>query len=50
MMMDTNKLFNDVVNSEKLQSVSTLEIVTVTGVLLELLEENNFYLVKEEFD
>lgn len=50
MMMDTNKLFKDVVNSEKLQSVSTLEIVTVTGVLLELLEENNFYLVKEEFD
>lgn len=50
MMMDTNKLFKDVVNSEKLQSISTLEIVTVTGVLLELLEENNFYLVKEEFD
>lgn len=50
MMMDTNQLFKDVVNSEKLQSVSTLEIVTVTSVLLELLEENNFYLVKEEFD
>lgn len=50
MMMDTNKLFRDVVNSEKLQSISTLEIVTVASILLELLEENDFYLIKEEYD
>ena len=50
MMMDTNKLFRDVVNSESLQNLSTLDVVTVMCTILELLDKNNFYLIKEEYD
>lgn len=49
-MMDTTKLFNDIVESENLKGVPTLTVVTVAFEVLSLLENNHFYLVKEEFD
>ena len=49
-MMDTNKLFNDIVESKNLKNISTLVVVTVALEVLSLLEKNHFYLVEEEFD
>lgn len=49
-MMDTNKLFNDIVESKNLKNISTLVVVTVALEVLSLLEKNRLYLVEEEFD
>lgn len=49
-MMDTDKLFNDIVESINLKSISTLVVVTVALEVLTLLETNHFYLKEEEFD
>ena len=50
MMVDTTKLFRDIVNSKNLESIPVVEVATVVLEILTLLEENNFYIVKEEFD